>query len=368
MPYAITCTSCSARLKTATKVPIGKSLQCPKCRETFPVSAGNMVEIPDGTASTSATAKPPAKQQAEAPKSAAKSRDHAPSAKGKSQDRRDDGEAAGRRRGQNDDDAPRSRRQVEGERPRRGRDDADADEAKPARRERDGTAKKPKSVASLPLIITNVLIVAAAVGLSQYAGLAILVPVVLALMIGLLLFFVVSKRNRPMISASAVQIGQFVLMVMPLIVDDKNIEAVSITDVLLLAALCISSVLLPFLPPMIMTVMVVLSLLYQGVGIANDILVMSDAPLAPAAQRVIVSLIVFHFCAIAALAVGLIEIRKADERAARLPEKEPIDDRSGLDDPDPRPRQRRVDEPRKTPIDDDRPRDVRVRRKRADDD
>jgi hypothetical protein len=47
MPFSLTCPKCSSKLKTATAIPIGRDVQCPKCKEKFQVSRDNMEEVPE---------------------------------------------------------------------------------------------------------------------------------------------------------------------------------------------------------------------------------------------------------------------------------------------------------------------------------
>lgn len=160
MPYSITCPSCSAKLKTTTAIPIGRSVQCPKCKESFAVSAKNMVEAADskflppnpGAAKAAAT---PAKKAPVAADTHVNSLDDAPPRKShrdedederpRSRSRRDedDEDDRPRRKSRNDDDdddRPRAKRRDdddEDDRPRRKRRDDDEDDDRPRSRHRD---------------------------------------------------------------------------------------------------------------------------------------------------------------------------------------------------------------------------------------
>jgi len=47
MALIITCPECTAKLKAPAAIPLGKKLQCPKCKKPFAVSEDNMKEVPD---------------------------------------------------------------------------------------------------------------------------------------------------------------------------------------------------------------------------------------------------------------------------------------------------------------------------------
>jgi hypothetical protein len=166
MPFAITCPSCSAKLKTASAIPIGRSVQCPKCKTSFAVSKDNMEEVADtktapaaaAAARPAAGAKPAAAAKPAPPASAARKTrgdeddedeaprarkrdeddDETPRARKKGRDEEDDETPRARKRGDEDDDAPRSRK--------RGRDEDDEDE-KPRKKGRgdDDENERPRA-------------------------------------------------------------------------------------------------------------------------------------------------------------------------------------------------------------------------------
>jgi len=64
MAFSITCDSCSSKLKAPKAIPIGKKIQCPKCKVAIVISEDNMVELKDSKASpgpAKSTTKPAAK-------------------------------------------------------------------------------------------------------------------------------------------------------------------------------------------------------------------------------------------------------------------------------------------------------------------
>jgi hypothetical protein len=127
--FSLTCPNCAAKLKTAANLT-GKKVQCPKCKESFTASAGDIEEVPD--------ARPAAKPAAAA--AAARTRAKAPVRKPLDDD--EDETPRSRRRGEDEEtaEAPRSRRRDADDTevaPRSRRRDADEDDEKPARRRRD---------------------------------------------------------------------------------------------------------------------------------------------------------------------------------------------------------------------------------------
>ncbi len=54
MPFSITCPSCSAKLKSAAAIPLGRKVPCPKCKQSFVVSEDNMVEVAESKTMTPA--------------------------------------------------------------------------------------------------------------------------------------------------------------------------------------------------------------------------------------------------------------------------------------------------------------------------
>jgi hypothetical protein len=196
MAFSITCPSCSAKLKTASALPVGRSVQCPKCKTTFAVSKENMEEVantksamPAATAAR-AGAKPAAAAKPAPPASAARKtrgdeddEDAAPRARKRDEDddekprarrrdEEDDETPRARKRGDEDDDRPRARKKARGEddedddRPRRrGRDDEDDDD----RPRRGKKGKKKKSGAMLYVMIgVGVLLVGGLIWLLIY--------------------------------------------------------------------------------------------------------------------------------------------------------------------------------------------------------
>jgi hypothetical protein len=147
MAFSITCPKCSAKLKTAAAIPLGRSVQCPKCKTSFAVSKDNMEEVADGkplAASTSgkpAPAKPAPVATATKPAPARSSRDEDDDERPSRRGLETNGPAKSRKRDDDDEDErPRSRKRNdddEDEKPRsRKRDDDDEDE-KPRSRKRD---------------------------------------------------------------------------------------------------------------------------------------------------------------------------------------------------------------------------------------
>ena len=45
MAFSITCPACLAQFRTVKAIPLGRQVQCPKCKETFAVSTQNMIEL-----------------------------------------------------------------------------------------------------------------------------------------------------------------------------------------------------------------------------------------------------------------------------------------------------------------------------------
>ena len=60
MPVVITCTECQAKLRSPVPYPVGKSLTCPKCKQSFTLSTENMQEVKENT-TISKPAQDPAK-------------------------------------------------------------------------------------------------------------------------------------------------------------------------------------------------------------------------------------------------------------------------------------------------------------------
>ena len=169
MPFSITCPSCSAKLKTATAIPIGRSVQCPKCKESFAVSAKNMVEVEDSkflppNSGAAKAAAAPVKKATAAADSRINSLDDAPPRKSRRDEdedvrprckRRDDEDEDDRPRGRNrrdsddEDDRPRAKRRDQDddddERPRsrQRRDEVDEEEDRPRSRKRGDDDDRP---------------------------------------------------------------------------------------------------------------------------------------------------------------------------------------------------------------------------------
>ena len=150
MPFSITCPSCSVKMKTATAIAIGRSIQCPKCKKSFAVSADNMVEV--GASKSEGSAPPPARKAAAAAKS---SGDVAPLTGRKSNRDDDESPRARKRTADDDNDSPRGKRRPdhEDEKPRARKpmplDDGDEDEEeeRPVRKRRvdDDDDDKPRA-------------------------------------------------------------------------------------------------------------------------------------------------------------------------------------------------------------------------------
>lgn len=150
MAFSITCPKCSAKLKTAAAIPIGRSVQCPKCKTSFAVTNKNMEEVSDGKPVAAPT---PAKPSKPAAAAAAAKPAAAPARSSRSDDDDDDrvsrrlaevnGTPKSRKRDDDDDDdRPRSRKRDddEDEKPRsrkRVDDDGDDDDDRPRSRKRD---------------------------------------------------------------------------------------------------------------------------------------------------------------------------------------------------------------------------------------
>jgi hypothetical protein len=144
MAFSITCPKCTAKLKTAAAIPIGRSVQCPKCKTSFAVSDENMEEVSDGKPMA---APAPAKPSRPAAAAAAAKPAAAPARSSRNDDENDDrasrrlaelnGTPKSRKR-DDDDDRPRSRKRDEDEddKPRSRKRDEDDDD-RPRSRKRD---------------------------------------------------------------------------------------------------------------------------------------------------------------------------------------------------------------------------------------
>ena len=162
MAFSLTCPKCSAKLKTATAIPLGRSVQCPKCKTSFAVSDENMEEVADtktgfpapasksAPATVSRRAPAPPARDAEEVESPFGSLD-AP-AKKKRRDDDDEDETPRSRKRDDDDDRPKKRNvrdEDDDEIPksRKRRDDDDEEENRPRSRKRDDDDEddKPKS-------------------------------------------------------------------------------------------------------------------------------------------------------------------------------------------------------------------------------
>jgi hypothetical protein len=155
MPFSITCPSCSATLKTATAIQVGRKIQCPKCKSSFAVSNDNMREADDSRPAVPATSaarktEPPARKPApSAPEGNPFSfGDESPATKKPlSLDDDDDRPKARKRRDDDEEEErPRARKrrdedeEEEEDRPRRRtrpRDDDEDDDPPRAKRRRD---------------------------------------------------------------------------------------------------------------------------------------------------------------------------------------------------------------------------------------
>jgi hypothetical protein len=124
--FSLTCPNCAAKLKTAANL-MGKKVQCPKCKESFTVSADDIEEVPDAKPAAAATAatRTPAKVPVRSPLN---DENETPRSRRREMDEETAETPRSRRRNDEDDTevAPRSRRR-----------DADEDDEKPARRRRD---------------------------------------------------------------------------------------------------------------------------------------------------------------------------------------------------------------------------------------
>ncbi|MCE9532946.1 MAG: zinc-ribbon domain-containing protein [Planctomycetes bacterium] len=124
MAFSITCSSCSAKLKTAVALPAGRKIQCPKCKNSIVIDDDNIVEVSDGAPA----APKPAARITTQPKKAPPAADDEHFGFGGSRQREDE-----------EDDRPRKKpARVEEARPsKRRRDDDDEDDAPRARKRRD---------------------------------------------------------------------------------------------------------------------------------------------------------------------------------------------------------------------------------------
>jgi len=149
MAFSLTCPKCSSKLKTATAIPLGRAVQCPKCKENFAVSKDNMEEVAEsknGAASVakSAPAKAvpaPAKPAAAKSVATAVAKQKAPAREAEEEEENPFEELAApsNKRRDDDDESPRSRKREDedGERPRKKvRDEEDEDEEKPRARKK----------------------------------------------------------------------------------------------------------------------------------------------------------------------------------------------------------------------------------------
>jgi hypothetical protein len=141
MAYSITCPSCAAKLKSATAIPVGRTIQCPKCTEKFAVGADNMVELSDSRVMTPNPQSKPSTSSAKVAPLPKKTNDGPPSSKSGSRPAarsRDDDEDRGQRRKPRDEAEARPRRRPndddEEERPRK--KNVDDDEEQPRARKR----------------------------------------------------------------------------------------------------------------------------------------------------------------------------------------------------------------------------------------
>src|SRR5258708_10719417 len=122
MAFSITCDHCSAKLKTATAIPVGRSVTCPKCKKNFAVSDANMEEVADAKTAMTARENKPAATSAKP------------------------AQMPTRRAVDDDDDRPRSRnRDDDDDRPsKKLRDDGEDDRLSKKRRDDDDEDNRPR--------------------------------------------------------------------------------------------------------------------------------------------------------------------------------------------------------------------------------
>ena len=148
MAFSFTCPECRSKLKTATAIPAGKTVQCPKCKKVFTMPEDAAEDDAPAPARASAARTPARNADAEeAPRKRGSDfdfgdEDEAPRSRRKARD--DDEEEAPRARKSrgDEDEAPRSRRKTrdeedEEETPRsrrKGRDEEDEEESPKSRR------------------------------------------------------------------------------------------------------------------------------------------------------------------------------------------------------------------------------------------
>src|SRR5262249_4464806 len=146
------------KLKTNNPLPNGRSVQCPKCKESFPVSPDNMVEVSDskfgeggGKPAPAAAKAPPARKPAAEDANPFGGFDAEAPKKGRRRDEDDEEEdrprSKSRARDEDEDERPKGRQSLafndddeEEEKPRKGRrrqDDDDDEDDRPRSRRRD---------------------------------------------------------------------------------------------------------------------------------------------------------------------------------------------------------------------------------------
>jgi hypothetical protein len=147
MAFSITCPKCSAKLKTAAAIPIGRSVQCPKCKTSFAVSDDNMEEVADGKPMAAAPAKPAAKPAAAAAKPSAALSKLTPARSNRDDDDDDDDDRP-RKRGAETNGTPKSRKRDDDDdddRPRSRKRDDDEDERPRSKKRDDDDDDRPRS-------------------------------------------------------------------------------------------------------------------------------------------------------------------------------------------------------------------------------
>jgi hypothetical protein len=234
MPYSIICTSCIHELTTETSECIGQIIQCPNCQEAIAVTIYNIVDLSErgGVANASAVVRP-----AHLPKSVEPPEKDGPPAPPNQGTLPED-----ESRGSNERVMPSGRRHT-----------SNASAAK----------SSPRDSVAFPVL--NLLLGGVGLGLYlKYPDTGL--PVILAVLAGLVLYVIVPKQNRPIVTASAVQVGQAIWIslpfLLPIVAKPGAITGGAIYDtVVLCGGLCLFSFMLGFWKPSVLRIMVALAFL-----------------------------------------------------------------------------------------------------------
>ena len=156
----------------------------------------------------------------------------------------------------------------------------------------------------------------AAVGYAtgQYAGLALLIPAVLALLVGWGLSTIVPVRNKPMVPASTIQVGHGFWMLLGLfLIAQLNLNLIDVFLLGVAAVWLVLAVCLAFWPSIVLVSMLVC---YQAVMLAVNGLAFVAATRNTIEHKALLVHLLLRTTAIALMVYGLIEIDKRQRRAA----------------------------------------------------